>query len=189
MEPPARVQSSHDARPRIWEHALSAGRIAQISVSPRGVPKVPVPRARITRLGVEGDGHRPVPYHGGPERAVCVYSLEAIRGLQAEGHAIAPGTLGENVTVQGLAWETVTPGARLLIGNDVLIEITGYTTPCRTIMHAFKDAAYGRVSQTRHPGWSRVYARVRVEGVIATGDRVRLLDPAAADEVPAAVSG
>jgi MOSC domain-containing protein YiiM len=168
---------------------VSVGRIVQISVSPRGVPKTRVTQARITRLGVEGDGHRPVPYHGGPQRAVCLYAAEAIAALQAEGHAIAPGTLGENVTVRGLPWHEVTPGRRLRLAGDVLLEITGYTTPCRTIMHAFKDGAYGRVSQSRHPGWSRVYACVLREGVITTGARIRLVEPAAGAEVPAAASG
>jgi len=151
---------------------LGEGRIVQISVSPRGVPKLPVPRARITRLGVEGDGHRRVPYHGGPERAVCVYAMEAIRALQTEGHRIVPGTLGENVTIDGLSWDEVVPGRRLLLGNDVLLEVTSYTTPCRTIMRAFKDRAYGRISQARHPGWSRLYTRVLAEGVIAAGESV-----------------
>jgi MOSC domain-containing protein YiiM len=151
---------------------LGDGRIVQISVSPRGVPKLPVERARVTRLGVEGDGHRPVPYHGGPDRAVCLYAMEAIRALRAEGHAIVPGTLGENVTVEGLAWDEVAPGRRLLLGDGVVLEVTSYSSPCRTIMHAFKDRAYGRVSQARHPGWSRVYTRVLAEGVIATGGLV-----------------
>jgi MOSC domain-containing protein YiiM len=155
---------------------VSTGRIVQISVSPRGVPKTAVPRARVTALGLEGDGHRPVPYHGGPDRAVCLYAAEAIAALRAEGHAIVPGTLGENVTVEGVPWDEVTPGRRLLLGLEVLIEITSYTTPCRTIMRAFSDRAYGRVSQARHPGSSRVYARVLSSGVIAAGDPVRFVE-------------
>ncbi len=154
---------------------MSAGRIAQLSVSPRGVPKRAVARARITARGVEGGGHRAVAYHGGPERAVCVYALEAIRALHAEGHAVAPGALGENVTVEGIPWSAVTPGRRLRLGDGVLLEVTGYTPPCRTIMGAFRDRAYGRVSQARHPGWSRVYARVLAEGIVAAGDSVRLV--------------
>jgi MOSC domain-containing protein YiiM len=158
------------------------GRIVQISVSPRGVPKLPVPSARITVLGVEGDGHRAVASHGGPERAVCLYAMEAILALQAEGHPIVPGTLGENVTIEGLAWDEVAPGRRLLLGDGVLLEVTSYTTPCRTIMRAFSDRAYGRISQARRPGWSRVYTRVLAEGVIAAGAAVRVLDTAQAAE-------
>jgi MOSC domain-containing protein YiiM len=64
----------------------------------------------------------------------------------------------------------------VLLGDGVLIEITSFTTPCRTIMRAFSDGAYGRVGQARHPGWSRVYARVLVEGLVAAGDPARLLE-------------
>ncbi|PYM54959.1 MAG: MOSC domain-containing protein, partial [Candidatus Rokuibacteriota bacterium] len=53
-----------------------AGRIAQVNVSPGGVPKRPVPEARVTPLGIEGDGHRDRERHGGPERALCLFALE-----------------------------------------------------------------------------------------------------------------
>lgn len=151
------------------------GRIVQISISPGGVPKHAVPAARVTAQGVAGDAHRDREHHGGPERAVCVYSMEALRQLVAEGHAVAPGTLGENVTVEGLDWAAIAPGARLLLGDEVLLEVTRYTSPCTNIKAAFKDGEFGRVSQKRHPGWSRVYTRVLSEGTIRPGDPARLL--------------
>ena len=148
----------------------------QLNISRGGVPKTAVAVARVTASGLDGDGHRDQEHHGGPERAVCLYALEAVRGLQAEGHDVAPGTLGENVTVEGLDWETVGPGARLLLGDGVLLEVTRYTTPCTTIMRVFRDGEYSRVSHKRHPGWSRVYARVLRGGVLRPGDAVRVLD-------------
>lgn len=151
-----------------------AGRIVQISVSKGGVPKLAVEAARVTTEGVEGDAHRNREHHGGPERAVCLYSMEVIRALAAEGHAVAPGTLGENVTVEGLDWTTVEPGTRLLLGAAVLLEVTRYTTPCFNIKGAFTHGEFDRVSQKRHPGWSRVYTRVLCEGTIRTGDPARL---------------
>jgi MOSC domain-containing protein YiiM len=151
------------------------GRIAQISVSPSGVPKDPVDAARVTVLGVEGDGHRNMKIHGGPERAVCLFALERILALAAEGHPIAPGTIGENVTVEGLEWSTVEPGTRLQLGANVLLEVTRYTDPCANITRSFKTGDSARVSQKRHPGWSRVYARVLREGSIRRGDPVHLL--------------
>jgi MOSC domain-containing protein YiiM len=146
------------------------GRIVQISISPGGVPKLPVAAARVTTEGVEGDAHRNRQHHGGPDRAVCLYSMEAIRALVAEGHVLAPGALGENVTVEGIDWSTVEPGTRLLLGSGVLLEVTRYTTPCFNIKAAFVGGEFGRVSQKRHPGWSRVYTRVLREGAIRTGD-------------------
>jgi MOSC domain-containing protein YiiM len=83
--------------------------IAQISISSGGVPKLAVPFARVTELGLEGDAHRDMTGHGGPERALCLFSLEQIRALQAEGHTVSPGAIGENLTVEGLDWERVTP--------------------------------------------------------------------------------
>lgn len=149
---------------------MSAGRIVQISVAPGGVPQLPVEAARITTDGVEGDAQRNREHHGGPDRAVCVYSMDAIRALVAEGHVVAPGTLGENVTVEGLDWSSVEPGPRLRLGAGVLLEVTRYTSPCFNIKAAFVGGEFGRVSQKRHPGWSRVYTRVLREGTIRAGD-------------------
>jgi MOSC domain-containing protein YiiM len=152
------------------------GTIAQISLSAGGVPKLPVPAARVTELGLEGDAHRDMEQHGGPERALCLFSLEQIRALQAEGHAVSPGAIGENLTVEGLDWERVTPGSRFELGDGVVIEITRYTAPCFNIKKNFVDGDIARVSQKRHPGWSRVYARVLTAGAIKQGDPIRLVD-------------
>jgi MOSC domain-containing protein YiiM len=151
-------------------------RIVQLSVSAGGVPKLPVDAARVGPLGLEGDAQRNLKYHGGPERAVCLYAMEAIRALQAEGHGITPGAIGENVTVEGLDWSTVVPGRRLQLGADVVLEVTRYTSPCANITASFHDGDYARVSQKRYPGWSRVYARVIAAGTLRTGDPVRPLE-------------
>jgi MOSC domain-containing protein YiiM len=154
---------------------MGAGRIAQISVSPGGVPKRPVEAAEVTASGVAGDAQRNLRHHGGPERAVCLFALEAIRALQAEGHPIEPGHIGENLTLEGIDWTAVTPGARLLLGEDVLLEVTRYTSPCMNIRASFRGGDYARVSQKQHPGASRVYARVVRTGTVRRGDPVRLL--------------
>jgi MOSC domain-containing protein YiiM len=151
--------------------------IAQISVSAGGVPKLSVPSARVTELGLEGDAHRDMEHHGGPERALCLFALEQIRALQAEGHAVSPGAIGENLTIEGLDWGRVTPGSRLELGDGVLIEVTRYTSPCFNIKKVFSDGDISRVSQKQHPGSSRVYARVLKTGGIKQGDTVRLLEP------------
>jgi MOSC domain-containing protein YiiM len=164
------------------------GRIVQISVSRGGVPKTAVAEVRVTALGLEGDAHRDMEHHGGPERAVCLYAMEAIDRLRAEGHPIVPGAIGENVTVEGVDWSAVGPGCHLLLGETVLLQVTRYTSPCLSITRAFKDGDFARVSHKRHPGWSRVYARVLATGSIRQGDAVRVLDEVEAAEVSAATS-
>jgi MOSC domain-containing protein YiiM len=154
------------------------GRIAQISVSPGGVPKRPVPRARVTRAGIEGDAHRDRQHHGGPDRALCLFALEQIEALRAEGHPVEPGALGENLTIAGLDWSRLEPEDFFRLGAEVLVQITRFTSPCLSIRAAFLDEDYSRVSQKRHPGCSRVYARVLVPGEIGAGDPVERLTPA-----------
>jgi MOSC domain-containing protein YiiM len=79
--------------------------------------------------------------------------------------------VGENVTVGGLEWGVVQPGATLILG-DVEIEITSFASPCKTIRKSFVDEDFTRISPKLHPGWSRVYARVVREGVLRAGDPV-----------------
>ena len=148
------------------------GTIHQISISKGGVPKTAILTAEVTPSGLAGDLHNDLKNHGGPERAVCLYSLERIQALQAEGHPIVPGAAGENVTVAGLDWEKVVIGTRLRLGSQVLLEVTRYTMPCNNIRNSFLDTDYSRISQNHYPGWSRVYTRVLQTGSIAAGDTV-----------------
>lgn len=146
------------------------GRLVTINISKGGVPKRPVPACAVTAAGLQGDRQRDLEYHGGPDRAVCLYSQDLIEALQEEGHPIRPGAIGENFTLAGLAWADVVPGARLDIG-EVRIEVTDYAVPCSNIAGSFHDRRMSRVSQKVHPGWSRMYARVLREGTVKVGDR------------------
>ncbi len=150
--------------------------VHQLSVSRGGVPKLPVAEARLTRDGLAGDRQAKPFIHGGPERALSLYSLELIERLRAEGHPVAPGTAGENVTVAGLDWSRLAPGSRLAIGEEVVVEITKYANPCPTIRRSFAGGDFKRISQKLRPGESRLYARVISEGVIRAGQLVRVIE-------------
>lgn len=153
------------------------GRVVSVHINQDGgVPKPSVPQAQLTKTGVEGDKQRDRRYHGGPERAVCLYGRERMEALQAEGHPIAPGSTGENLLIEGVAWDAMQPGVRLTVG-DARLEIASYTAPCKTIAQSFVDGAFKRASQKVNPGWSRVYARVLQEGVVKAGDRVQVEEP------------
>lgn len=149
---------------------MQTGRIVQVNRSSGGVPKLPVPIAVVGELGIEGDGHNNTENHGGIERALCIYSLERIEALRAEGHPIAPGTCGENLTLAGIEWVEVTPGARFVLGDAVVVEVTRFTTPCKTIAASFRDGNFNRIHHKLYPGWSRVYAKVVRGGEIRPGD-------------------
>src|SRR3990170_8413828 len=118
---------------------MSDGRLLQVNVSPGGVPKRAVASARVTSAGVEGYRQRELTVHGGPHRAVSILGIDAIRRVAAEGHPIAPGTTGENLTIEGIDVSTMPVGTRLGIGDEVVIELSGPADPCRTIRHSFSD--------------------------------------------------
>lgn len=151
------------------------GYIFQLNCSDGGVPKLPVQEAQLTPTGLARDRQEHLDIHGGPERALCLYALEQITRLQTEGHPIYPGSIGENVTVAGLDWSKLQPGSRLALGDEVIIEISSYAGPCKTIKGSFINGKFKRISQKKHPGESRLYARVLQTGRLEVGQRVHVL--------------
>jgi MOSC domain-containing protein YiiM len=155
------------------------GRLVSIQISPDGgVPKMPLPHADVDSHGIIGDRQRNTARHGGPLRAVSLYAVERITALQAEGHPISPGSTGENLTLSGIDWSRLQPGAVLQIGDWVELEVLSYVTPCATISASFRDGDFQRIAQPRFPGWSRLYTRVLSPGRLSVGDAVAVTLPA-----------
>jgi MOSC domain-containing protein YiiM len=150
---------------------MSKGTVVSLNVSSGGVPKLPIQSAELGVCGLMGDDHDDKDSHGGPDRAVCIYATELIEALQREGHPISPGSAGENLTVRGVDWSEMVPGARVAVGGTQL-QLTGYTSPCKTIRGSFINGRFSRISQKANPGWSRVYGKVLVGGPIRLGDLV-----------------
>ena len=149
------------------------GVVHQVSVSPGGVPKHPVAGPVLVHAsGVTGDDQANKKHHGGPEQHICLYSLEVIDGLRAEGHPIYPGAAGENITISGLDWLQLARGQRMHIGDEVELEITWPATPCGKNAQWFSDRDSNRMSDELHPGKSRWYAKVITTGSIEAGSKV-----------------
>jgi MOSC domain-containing protein YiiM len=155
------------------------GRVAQINVSGGGVPKREVAAARIAKGGIEGDRQATRKHHGRPWQALCLWSGDVIDRLRGEGHPIAPGSAGENLTISGLDWADLRPGVRMRVG-DALVETTLYALPCAKNARWFLDGDFRRIEHTRERGVSRLYAWVLDAGDVRTGDPV-VVEPAAAD--------
>ena len=147
------------------------GTLVQLNVSPGGMPKLPVLQGRVTRDGVEGDWQKNRKYHGGPDRAVCVFSEELYEELRAEGVAIGPGSVGENFTTRGIDLREVSPGDQFRVGRCV-IEITQVRVPCRNLNKWHPKLM--KLIEGRS-GWM---AKVVKEGFLRPGDPIELLQPA-----------
>ncbi|MGH9395472.1 MAG: MOSC domain-containing protein [Terriglobia bacterium] len=154
---------------------IQPGRVASINLSNGGAPKAAVAEALITATGVRGDRQQDLRYHGGPDRAVLIYSVELIHALQREGHPIRSGSTGENLTVSGLEWDSIVPGVELWAGG-VRLQVTKYATPCYKISGSFLGGELSRISQKLRPGWSRVCARVLTPGTVRVGDPVEVIE-------------
>jgi MOSC domain-containing protein YiiM len=167
-DPEPRERDRFDSK---GDGATASGMVAGLYVSTGGVPKLPITTAMIRPDGVEGDAHTDVEHHGRPWQAVCLWSLEVVEALQAEGHPISAGCAGENVSITGLDWHSIVPGTRLRVGH-ALIEITKYTTPCSKNAQWFVHGRFDRMGHDSHPGSSRVYASVISAGRVSVGDQV-----------------
>lgn len=144
----------------------------------KGLPKPAVDSAQVWRRGLVGDVQRERKHHGRPSQALCLWSADVVDALVAEGHPIAPGAAGENISVRGIDWAKVRPGSLVRIGS-VDGEISGWALPCAKNRTWFaKGTGEKRIDPDRHPGWSRAYAYVLssqsrgVDGEIHVGDEM-----------------
>ncbi|MDQ1437900.1 MAG: hypothetical protein QOK43_1529 [Acidimicrobiaceae bacterium] len=149
----------------------AVGRVAQLNISGGGVPKRPVDTVDVGPRGLTGDRQAARRHHGRPWQALCLWSADVIERLRAEGHPIAPGLAGENVTVEGLDWMAMRPGIRLRLG-EVLAETSMWSLPCQKNAAWFVDGDFRRMEHTRERGVSRIYAWVLEPGTVSVGDAV-----------------
>ena len=144
-----------------------------------GIRKRPADAAvYIGADSVSGDTISDEKHHGGADQVVYAYSADDYDWWAAElGREIAPGTFGENLTVEGMPSD-MNVGDRLLIG-DVLLEATAPRIPCSTLAAQMQDSGFGMAfRKAERPG---IYFRVLNEGEVSAGDAVTYIEnPASA---------
>ena len=147
------------------------GTVHQINISGGGVPKSPIDNATVNRRGLETDRHADRRHHGRPFQALSLWSVEVIEELAGQGHPIASGLGGENITIRGIDWTSMRPGLTMRI-DGVVAEVTFPATPCAKQTNWFSDGDFKRIDHDRNPQWTRWYAWVREPGTIARGGRI-----------------
>jgi len=134
--------------------------------------KRPVDGPRLARrLNVDGDGQGDLAGHGGEQRAVFVYQIEAYRYWQRQlgRDDFEFGQFGENFTVRGLADDEVCIGDRYQIG-EALFEVTQPRVTCFRVGIRMNDARIPALLVSHHrPGF---YFRVLREGAVRAGDQI-----------------
>lgn len=157
------------------------GTVVQVSASRGGVPKIALPSAAVATTGIVGDAWR-YPFHGGRRKAILVITAEGIDELNANGFALFPGALGENLTTCGLDRRHMQLGQRFRVG-EAAIELTHIRTPCATLDvygPGIQAAVYDEhvmAGDRAAPRWglSGFYASVLEPGIIRQGDTIALI--------------
>ena len=128
----------------------------------------------LTTNGFEGDGVANTRYHGGPDKAVCVYSASHYPYWKSElGKPLPRVAFGENLTVAELAEEQLCIGDVLKLG-DALVQVTQPRQPCGTLAKRLGcDDLVERVIRTGRCGF---YLRVLREGLVQPTERLAIIE-------------
>ena len=130
---------------------------------------------RLDPLNLEGDEQADLNVHGGPDKAVCVYSADHFAYWQeALGRSdLGAGAFGENFTVNGLDETTVCLGDVFAVGT-VLVEVSQPRGPCWKLGRKWDRLDLPKlVLKAGKTGW---YFRVRQPGQVAAGEDIRLVE-------------
>jgi MOSC domain-containing protein YiiM len=125
--------------------------------------------------GLTGDAVASPDIHGGPERALLLYSFEHYPRWRAEWGRkdVGGGAFGENLTVSGLDEQTVCVGDVFQVG-EVRIEVSGPREPSFTLVRRFRIPDLAETVQRNHrTGW---YVRVLIPGWLEAGLPLALVD-------------
>ncbi len=140
-----------------------------------GIFKSPVSGPVLLGLvNLEGDGQSDLAHHGGPDRALLLYSAAYYPFWATDlGRELPLGAFGENLTVDGLNEDSVCLGDRWAT-DTIEIEVSQPRLPCFKV--ARRNEILGlnlKVIEHANGGW---YARVLRQGLVSAGDVLRLVD-------------
>jgi MOSC domain-containing protein YiiM len=153
---------------------------------------------RITLLaghGVEGDAHsgatvqhlsRILKFGNAPNlRQVHLIHHELFDELRDAGFAVTPGQMGENVTTEGVDLLNLPKGARLYLGGEAVIEVTGLRNPCRQLnklQPGLMEATLARNIAGNLQRKAGIMGIVLSGGEVKNGDPIRIELPAGPHE-------
>lgn len=162
---------------------LQVGPVAPLSVGDRqvmsGIHKRAVAgRVAVGRLGLAGDEQADPTVHGGLAKAVYAYPVEHYTFWRAQRRALGRaddlpfGSLGENLTVQGVLETSLYVGDALRFANCEL-RVTQPRRPCYKFAAFFGDPqAPRKMVQT---GFCGFYLAVERPGHLEAGDAFELV--------------
>jgi MOSC domain-containing protein YiiM len=141
----------------------------------------------VAGLGVEGDAHagKTVKHRSRVKRDPSQPNLRQVHLMHAElhdelherGFPVEPGEMGENVTTQGVYLLGLPTGARLRLGREAVVEVTGLRNPCQQLdgIHpGLMSAVLDRDAAGELVRKAGIMAIVLAGGVVRVGDPIAI---------------
>ncbi|QOY38629.2 MOSC domain-containing protein [Anaerobacillus isosaccharinicus] len=128
----------------------------------------------VTDSNLFGDEQADLINHGGPDKAICVYSYDHYSYWEEALKTPLPlGAFGENFTVHGLTEKDVLIGDVFQIG-EAIVQVSQPRQPCYKLAKRFnKELLPLIISNTGYTGY---YLRVLNPGKISLNDSLTFLD-------------
>ena len=141
----------------------------------------------LAGLGVEGDAHlgktvqhrsRMAADPAQPNlRQVHLIHAELFDELQAAGFDVSAGQMGENITTRGVELLGLPRGAKLHVGNEAVLEVTGLRNPCAQLDQFRPGLLEAVLDRDEHGDLVRkagIMSIVLTGGEVRPGDEVRV---------------
>ena len=142
-------------------------------------------------LGVADDAHRGVTVQHLSRiardpttpnyRQVHLIHAELFDELAASGFEIEPGRMGENVTTRGVDLLALPKGARLRMGADAVVEVTGLRNPCLQLDGIAPGLMKATLARDASGGLVR---KAGIMGIVIAGGEIRPGDAIAVELPP-----
>ena len=162
--------------------ALATSLATEAGTVMSGIRKLPMTGPVPVRLmGLQGDEQADLSVHGGVSKAVYAYphehyafwqTVRAQAGAAVWGDTLAPGSMGENLTLRGLLETELFVGDMLRLPH-CLLAVSEPRFPCFKL-----DAALGfghAVKMMSQSGYCGSYLVVLEAGTVCAGDAIELL--------------
>lgn len=140
------------------------GKIVSVNISDKkGVRKKPVKEAILkTDFGMEGDAHASSKWH----RQVSLLALESIKKMQDKGLKVNPGDFAENITTEGIDLLKLPVGTKMIIGNNIEVEVSQIGKVCHTRCEIYNQAGDCVMPK------EGIFVRVLKGGTVREGDEI-----------------
>lgn len=139
-----------------------------------GIAKEEVEGCWLRKESFDGDAVANTAFHGGIDRAVCVYPFEHYELWEKKfGRTLPRPAFGENFTVTGMKEEDTYIGDVYRIG-EAIVQVTQGRIPCVTIDHY--TGCKGLMAEIIKTGYTGYFMRVLEEGFVDKDASITLLE-------------